>query len=202
MRNARNKRLTDGARQLDVVILAVHLLGGSQKSVDTEDVAVKADELAPGMFSWRKYPEQINLELVRVALSDAKKPNYGQLLSGSGREGWRLSTAGLEWVRSSGEALLAEELTWTSESRSAGSVDTVRKQREEERIMASSAWRAWREGGAVSLRQAQEVLRIDNYSTKKMIQIKLVRLRSLFDDDSDIGIFLKETERVVRSEGR
>ena len=72
---------------VDVVTWAVFLLGGDLNPVDTEDVAVKAHDLAPGRFAWQKYPGQINLELVRVHLSDAKKVNNGRRLSGSGRQG-------------------------------------------------------------------------------------------------------------------
>src|SRR5262245_4834111 len=74
--------------QLEVVTLAVFLLGGDEQVVDTEDVAMKVNAIAPGRFSWRKYPEQVNLELVRVFLSDAKKPEFGGLVSGSGARGW------------------------------------------------------------------------------------------------------------------
>src|SRR6476619_4281374 len=82
-----------------VVAFAVLHCGGDGQFVDTEDVAVAANKLAPGRFTWRKYPDQINLELVRVFLSDAKKPAKGGLLLGSGTKGWRLSTSGLAWVR-------------------------------------------------------------------------------------------------------
>jgi hypothetical protein len=94
MKKRHKKTLTHQLTQCEIVILAVHLLGGDQHAVDTEDVAIKAHELAPGRFSWRKYPEQINLELVRVYLSDAKKPEKGGLLLGSGRTGWSLTTHG------------------------------------------------------------------------------------------------------------
>lgn len=57
----------------EIVTLAVYLLGGEAKVIDTEDVAVKANEIAPGRFTWRKFPEQINIENVRTFLSDAKK---------------------------------------------------------------------------------------------------------------------------------
>ena len=33
---------------IDIVTIAVYLLGGDSKYVDTEDIAVKVNELAPG----------------------------------------------------------------------------------------------------------------------------------------------------------
>lgn len=42
----------------EIVTLAVYLLGGERQRVDTEDIAVKANELASGRFTWRKYPDR------------------------------------------------------------------------------------------------------------------------------------------------
>src|SRR5688572_29822333 len=83
-----------GLANHQIVTVAVYLLGGEVGPVDTEDIAVKASELAPGRFSWRKYPAQINLELIRVYLSDAKKPDKGGYLIGSGSAGWQLTQDG------------------------------------------------------------------------------------------------------------
>ena len=79
--------MTKKLSQNEIVTLALFHLGGETRFVDTEDIAIKAHDLAPGQFTWRKYPEQINLELVRVSLSDAKKPENGILVSGSGTKG-------------------------------------------------------------------------------------------------------------------
>ena len=61
----------------EIVTLAVYLLGGDTQRVDTEDVAVKANALAGGRFTWRKYPDQINIDAVRKRLWDAAKPEKG-----------------------------------------------------------------------------------------------------------------------------
>jgi len=61
----------------EIVTIAVYLLGGASNYVDTEDIAVKVDELAPGRFTWRKYSDQINIDNVRKRLSDAKNPKKG-----------------------------------------------------------------------------------------------------------------------------
>src|SRR5436309_240036 len=173
MKKESKKTLTNSTKQLDVVMLAVYLLGGEKKSVDTEDVAVKCHELAPGIFSWRKYPGQINLELVRVNLSNAKKPDYDEMLSGSGREGWRLSLNGVDWVSSQGKALLKKGRIELNLARaSAGSVDTVRKKREKTRLLSSAAWKNWNEGKPILIRDARNLFRIDEYATGKMLEIK------------------------------
>ena|SRR5690348_2011607 len=70
----------------EIVTLAVYLIGGDTQYVDTEDVAFKANEIAPGRFTWRKYRSQINIENVRTFLSDAKKQKNGGYLRGAGKD--------------------------------------------------------------------------------------------------------------------
>lgn len=180
-----------------MVILAVYVLGGDNRSIDTEEVAVKAHDLAPGMFSWQKYPEQINLELVRVTLSDAKKPKYGSLLQGSGREGWRLSSKGLNWASNQGRELLEAGLKWDRGDRKVGSAEITRKRREKTRLLSSRAWLDWSNGELPSVKDARDLFRIDEYSTKKMLEIKIVRLQSLFENDEKVHPFLQQMGDLV-----
>jgi len=81
-----------------IVTIAVALLGGDADHIDREDIAIKADELATGKFNWRKYPNRIDLNTVRVALNDAKKVKNGQLIVGNNQRGWMLSSKGLKWM--------------------------------------------------------------------------------------------------------
>ena len=83
----------------ELVTLAVAILGGELDFVDPEDVAVKCDELLPGHFAWRRYRDRIDLVKVRVALLDAKKERCGALLTGDNANGFLLTPAGANWVR-------------------------------------------------------------------------------------------------------
>lgn len=82
-----------------IVTLAVALLCGESEHVHPEDIAVKVQELLPGRFCWRKYPEQIDLDAVRVALRDAKKSKNGTLVTGSNIDGWMLTVNGINWIK-------------------------------------------------------------------------------------------------------
>lgn len=197
MKKDTNKNLTRMVTRLDLVVLAVHILDGGSRAVDTEDVAIKIRELAPGMFSWRKYPEQINLELVRVALSDAKKSKHGTLLTGSGRAGWRLSPAGISWVASHDHELVEGSLRWDSARRTAGSVDTVRKAQELKRLKGSEAWRKWSEDVTVSPADAHWLFRIDSFTSEAQKTRKIVRIASLFADDKEVSEFLSYASDVL-----
>jgi hypothetical protein len=91
-----------------LVVYCLYLAGGATARVHTEDIALKCWELYPDSFSWTKYPQYPDKDIVRVALTDARKAKYGAFLSGrvegpsSGKgepEGWILTEAGLTWVR-------------------------------------------------------------------------------------------------------
>lgn len=197
------KTLTPTTRA-ELVIWAVSLLGGDQKRIDTEDVAAKAFQLAPKSFCWRKYPEQINLELVRVNLSNAKKPENGELLAGSGRTGWSLTRKGLAWIRSARSRLQA--LTPSDPQRHAsraGSIDSSRRDRERKRILTLAAWNRWTNGDrSVVLAEAHEVYRLDSYSTPSVREAKLTRLRAMFGDDPELSTFLAHLSDQIDTEDK
>src|SRR6266487_3222537 len=70
----------------EIVTIALLLCGGDARSIDTEDIAVKANEIAPGRFAWRKYPDQINIDTVRKRRWDARKDTKGRFVFGSEKE--------------------------------------------------------------------------------------------------------------------
>jgi hypothetical protein len=85
----------------DIVIYALYILGGYQKRVHTEDIALKCYEIAPTRFSWIKYPEYPDIQPVRFALEKCKP-----LIVGSSERklpttitGWRLTSDGIKWVK-------------------------------------------------------------------------------------------------------
>ena len=199
MPNPANKHLTKEFGQPEIVTLAVYMLGGAQKFIDTEDVAIQAFRLAPRRFGWRKYPEQINLELVRVSLSDAKKPHKGTLLRGSGRRGWSLTAKGNKWIEANLNLLERDLSLRSNESRRAGSVDVARADRESKRLQSSAAWRQWREDPqAVKAAHAKEIFRIDSYTKPDMLSLKIDRLLNLLSKDPEISSFLADMSQLVR----
>lgn len=182
--------------------LAVYLLGGRDRFVDTEDVAMKTHELSPGRFSWRKYPEQINLELVRVRLSEAKSEAHGALIRGSTPRGWTLTAKGLEWASSVSvdPAMLEPDLR--SARMRGGSVDAQRSDRERARIVACSAWAKWpHQANEISPREAQEVFRIDSYATDELQLTKIDRLRKRLSGDPVVTEFIEHLVSILLAKG-
>ena len=61
-----------------LVVLALYGLGGES---DLESVAIQAFEMFPGLFTWKSYPQYPDKDVVRVHLSDAKKAQFGRLVT-------------------------------------------------------------------------------------------------------------------------
>jgi hypothetical protein len=202
MKKMPGKRLTKSASQTEVVTLATYLLGGAQKAIDTEDIAVEAHRLAPGRFSWKKYPDQINLELIRVYLSDAKKSDKGVLLLGSGRTGWRLTQSGLKWAERAAQNFENIQINRTRAQLRSGSIDEQRWRRERSRIQATQAWKMWAEGKRdIPPAEAKAIFRIDSYAKGDLREAKITRVRSLFLEDEELGPFLDHLIADLSREG-
>jgi hypothetical protein len=182
-----------------IIVLAAYVLGGERQPIDTEDLAVKAHELAPGRFSWRKYRDQINLELVRVYASDAKKRTQGGLLRGSGNEGWMLTQAGVAWA----EAHL-DGLEGLRKDRESGrKADRVLKA-ERARLLSSEAFRKLQEntGAVVSPREAETFFRLDPYITGNKREERILRILNAFGDDPVLGAVVSRLANQVRKPDR
>ncbi len=138
----RSMRVAKGLSNREVVTLAVYLLGGASRHIDTEDVAVKANEMAPGRFVWKKYPDQINLELIRVYLSDAKTTEKVGHLLGSGTHGWLLTEKGLAFARRRASDLGGLDLSRQPLSRK----ERQRLEKERARMLSSEAFAKFKAG--------------------------------------------------------
>ena len=201
MKKNASKTLTKTLTKPDLAAYVVYLLGGDKNSIDTEDIAVKVNELVPGVFAWKKYPNQINLKLIESFLYDAKKPRCGELLLGTSRQGWRLSSKGIDWIANySGEFIKGGQIDEIQQSGSAGT-DPKRKEREKNRLLLSKAWAVWNDAKKLSVNNAQELFRVNDYTTDDMIENKVVRMRSLFMDDKDIQEFISGAAELLLIKG-
>lgn len=188
---------------VEIVTYAVFSLGGASKVVDTEDVAIEAHTLAPTRFAWSKYPEQVNLELVRVFLSDAKKRSHGWL-SGSGKDGWSLTPKGLKWAMENESRIRgAGSVARARRDRRSASPDERRWRREEQRLRSLPAAQAWlAERRSPTQAQAMEIFRIDSYVNAQMRDLKVTRLLEMFSQDRELLDFVKAAADALEFGGR
>ena len=97
-----------------LVTIALYESGGVASRVHTEDIAIKAHEMFPDSFSWTKYPDRVDKDIVRVALVEAARKLNGAMVEGrSGRgrghtkgksqlratDGWKLTETGIAFAK-------------------------------------------------------------------------------------------------------
>jgi len=185
-----------GSRALSnhqIVVIAAYLVGADAQRVDTEDIAVKANEIAPRRFTWRKYPEQINIETVRKRLWDACKPDKGGYILGSEKDGWLLTEAGVRFARQSGKIIAGSRKRLSLRER-------TRLRIERERLLTSDAFLKYqsRDGGSITKRDAECFFRIDNYVKGEARERKLLRILNAFEDDAELGPVVRRFAAMVR----
>ena len=110
---AHGKHVTTKISNWEITVYALHILGGGLRYIPTEDIAVKCFEIAPDSFSWVKYPQYPDKDVVRRTLIAARDEKIGILVRGragrgrgkSGRtnagpalDGWSLTAAGAKWI--------------------------------------------------------------------------------------------------------
>jgi hypothetical protein len=180
---------------IEILTVAVFLLGGDSRYVDTEDIAVKANEIAPGKFSWVKYREQINIHTVKTHLWDAKSERKGSLLIGS-EKGWMLTQAGLDLARlriSSLKGIKGQKKKLSESER-----QWMRTERS--RLIESPAFRKAANGQAeqVTFEEAESFFRLNNYVVGKARERKILRVLNVFGDDADLGGAVKTLAAIVQ----
>lgn len=167
-----------------LVVVAAYLVGAQSTSADTEDIAVKVNELAPGRFSWRKYKDQINIDTVRKRLWDATKPEKGSLLIGTEKVGWRLTKAGFDFAR---KHIRSGPLVQPMKAR-ASQAERTAKSREIKRMLGEGAFQKIKEGreAEITRSDAERFFRLDDYVTGKARIAKIERFRIIASANTEL----------------
>lgn len=170
----------------EILCMALHQCGGDIQPVDTEDIAMQANKIAPGRFAWKKFPDQVNLEYVRVQLSNAKKEKNGVFVTGSGSKGWMLNAEGLALATSTEVQEVYTEFKTTGVS---GSRDEKWKASEKKRLPLTQFAQQLNEdsNAEVSSRTLQAFFRITPYGSELDIQRKIDRYVNTLGKDETVG---------------
>ena len=196
--NPQQKKSPPKLANHELVVLAAYLAGAQSTSADTEDIAIKANELAPGRFNWRKYKEQINIDTVRKRLWDATKPEKGAHLIGSEKVGWRLTKSGFDFALRYFDAGNAPQLNKLRTSQAERTAQT----REINRMMNDDAFQKIRMGLTTSITksEAERFFRIDDYVTGKARTGKIERFRIIATDNNELMHAINLLARLVEKE--
>jgi hypothetical protein len=179
----------------EVVVLAAYLAGAESNLADTEDIAIKANQLAPGRFSWRKHKKQINIEAVRKRLWDATKPEKGGYLIGSEKSGWRLTKAGFDFAD---RHFRAGHMAQPKKAR-ASRIERSAQAREIRRMTNEDAFQKIRLGMVASITksEAERFFRLDDYVTGKARAAKIERFRIIASNNSELARAINILSRLI-----
>ena len=180
----------------EIVTIAVYLLDGHNKFIDMEDIAMKVNEIAPGRFAWRKYPDQINLKKVEVRLCDSRNLKKGGYILGSIKKGWMLSEEGLQFAKNNVNKLKNTDLSRTPMNKR----EMILYHREKERMIASKAFEKLisKEIESITFKEAEDFFRIDDYVTGEARKEKLARILNTFGNDPELSHAVKFLAEKVR----
>jgi len=178
----------------ELAAAACFLEGGARKLVHTEDLAVRAFQLAPQRFCWKKYPERIDLDIARVSLTDAAKVKNGALVQGSKDSGWSLTQAGIKWVDQArkrlpklfqGEAILDPDRR---------STQAVAADREAERLRQSDAYQKWQSGrpGDLTVYDFFKATRTSEYLPTAQMNLRRTQLVQLVAGEAELVRFVDD----------
>ena len=184
----------------EIIILAVYLLGGNTNPIDTEDIAVKSNELASGRFTWFKYPHQINIEKIRKSLSDAKKQKNGGYVLGLHKDGWLLTETGLNFSKKR-----INDLEHVNISRPPiNKKEIAYYNREKIRMISTKAYEkiSNNNADAVTIPEAEAFFRIDDYVKGEIRRQKIERIITTFNDDPDLSSVIQILAERVRKNDR
>lgn len=175
------------------MVMAMLRLDGDRKGLDMEDIAVECHKVSPKTFAWRKYPDQINLDLLAHALRDAKQKRNGALVSGGQNLGWRLTVAGQEY----GQKLVDANAKPSDPKSVPGfrGADGKRIKQEYSRILQSDAFAEWSSGSEISESALGSLLKINAYTSDELIEIKKTRLAKCRGITKEMDSFLNKIVR-------
>lgn len=171
---------------VDYVVIAAFKAGASREFVDTEDIAKIVSDLVPGKFRWRKYNDQIDLESVRKRLYDSRKEGQGSRMVGSDKQGWSLTSNGLQWIKANQH--IVETLSIKGGEIQIKRVKGKEGQRyifEKNRILNSSAYEKYSrdEFDAIEIREINDLFRVDEYTTEVQTENRITKILDLFLED-------------------
>lgn len=201
---------------VEIAVYALYQLGGIDKKIHTEKICYKSYQLSRKRFSWRlpefsRFPDK---ETVRIALMDAAKEKYGELVQGrsgvesTGKEtdGWFLTPKGAKWILENQDRL-ERELDLTS-----GGTNRPDALRIKKRFYQDQAFKKYLQFGnlgTVSQYDFTDMLNCTPDANKLTIQKKFERLKTQASviDDEMIQNFIKACNEkfsdllMVKTEG-
>ncbi len=185
-------------KNIELVTIALYEVGGANNFKDTEDVAVKADEIDNERFKWRnkKYKKYIDRGLIVESLNAARVRRIGSFLKGNDDKGWILTPIGLEFckrVKNTFPKL-------TIRKKRISKIEKKYLLREENRIINTEAYIKFinGEGSNINEKDIKKLFKIDDYTSKLDVEKRIINLLDNFKDKDKIHQLINNYKQEVK----
>tara|TARA_Y100000768_G_C23982621_1_gene686760 strand:+ start:987 stop:1571 length:585 start_codon:yes stop_codon:yes gene_type:complete len=187
-------------KNIELVTIALYESGGASKCVDTEDIAVKADQIDDQRFKWRKqkYKKFIDRGLVVESLNAARVRKIGSFLEGNDNKGWILTSVGLEFCKKT-----KNQFGHTIRKKRLSKVEKNYLTREQIRIENSEAFLKFSKGEMKEINDIdlKNLFKIDDYTSKIDLEKRILHLLDNFKEKDRIfeliNFYKKEVTKYV-----
>jgi len=172
----------------EIVTIALYELGKGVHSFDLEEIAKKADELAPGRFRWRNDPGMISDSNVWDALSNARKKNY--ILEKTTK--YLLTETGILFAKKNLSKVIKYDQT---KSRMRG-VEKEVYENTKNRLISTPAYQKAKNNkdNEIDIKEANQFFRVNDYMTILQKKEKVQKIKNLFINDKE---FKKVVDKVA-----
>ena len=187
-------------KNIELVTIALYELGGARKFIDTEDIAVQADHIDSERFKWRnkKYKEFIDKGLIIESLNAARVRKIGPFIKGNDKQGWILTTEGLNFCKLSkykfnGKIIKKKRLS---------KIEKKYLLREENRIVNTDAYRKFMDNNNnITENDIKILFKVNDYTSLKDLDKRIIDLLDNFKDQDKIyqliNNYKKEAKKYV-----
>jgi len=184
------------ANNNDVFVWALYLLGGASKTIDVEQIYLKAFEIAPLRFGWRTRPDIPNFKKTSKALQAIEAKTHVGLLQKLGANTRRLTPAGVAWVEAYKPLF---ELNY-GESKIVKAPATSEISRQSKDLHSSEAWKSFKAKGTFKLGELARACKCSIGSSDKIWQDRFADFEQLaaLTKDQEIADFLTIAKNIYK----
>ena len=185
-------------KNIELVTIALYELGGARKFIDTEDIAVRADGIDNERFKWRnkKYKFYIDKGLIIESLNAARVRKIGAFVKGNDKQGWILTTIGLEFCKLSKHKFNGKIIRKKRLSK----IEKKYLLREENRIVNTDAYRKFMDNDNKNITEndIKILFKVNDYTSLKDLDKRIIDLLDNFKDQDKIYQLINNYKKEVK----
>lgn len=178
---------------IQIVCMAILEIGGNYQQVDIEDIAIKAYQINPDKFCWRKHPEMIDIRNVQYALKNAMllKP---PLITGSIKNGYMINQAGIEFIKENNDNKSIKYFRTKTDK----SIIEIEKNR----LIKSTAYIKYSKGEMprITLRDFEDFLRVKSYFTKEKVKQRITFIENVVKNEKELNTLWQYLKNEFKQE--